>query len=45
MAPPDRPNDRSMLSPSREEWGNVGGAYLPEKRKRVEEWGILPPKG
>jgi hypothetical protein len=30
MAPPDRPNDRAILVPYREEWGKArGGAFVP----------------
>lgn len=31
MAPPDRPNDRAILVPYRDEWGEaVGGSFVPE---------------
>jgi hypothetical protein len=40
FAPPDRPNDRAIMVPYREEWGNTGkGAFVPLTQKAsVASW-------
>ncbi len=43
MNPPDRPNDRAIMIPYREEWGKVkGAAFIPGGRLRVRQSGIDP---